>query len=72
MKPIGTMQFKKVERTARQALLLASNHDPDHEQQLKSLRLRLDIVERQLQRMCAPQYRVVLKGEAGGGAKVSK
>ena len=62
MKPVGTMQFKKLEKVAKEALRLASSHDPDHAHDLKSLRLRLDIVERQLQRMNAPQFRVIRKG----------
>jgi len=64
-KPITRAEFNKVARHAKWALTLASNHDPDpdHEDQLKSLRLRLDIVERQLQRMNAPQYRVIRKGK---------
>jgi hypothetical protein len=62
MKPIGTMQFKKLEKVAREALRLASSHDPDQAHELKSLRLRLEIVERQLVRMQAPQYRVIRKG----------
>jgi hypothetical protein len=63
------MQFKKLEKIAKEALRLASSHDPDHAQDLKSLRLRLDIVDRQLQRMCAPQYRVVRKGAAAGAGR---
>lgn len=66
-------RFLKVERQAREAMRLASRHDPDFEKRLDrltnhvnreigvaqklSLHDRLDIIERQLERLGAPKYR---------------
>lgn len=41
------------------AMQLASTHDPDHAKELKELRMRIEVMERQLERLGAPQYRRV-------------
>ena len=55
-KPITRKEFQKLTRIAMDALRLASNHDPDHE-------TRLDVLERQMQRIGAPQYRLRCKSK---------
>jgi hypothetical protein len=55
-KPITRKEYNRLCRQVKDALELASNHDPDHE-------LRLAIIERQLQRLGAPQYRTIRKGK---------
>lgn len=48
-------QAAHVAAYAWDAMELASTHDPDHER-------RLEILERQMERIGAPQYRLVKKG----------
>lgn len=55
VKPITRKEFNKLSRLALDCMKLASTHDPDHER-------RLDVIERQLQRLGAPQYRMVKRG----------
>jgi hypothetical protein len=50
--PCTIAEFKKVQKTAAEALRLASKHDPDLEE-------RIVILERQMKRLGAPQYRRV-------------
>lgn len=49
---IKTASLEKVAAYAWDAMQLASSHDPDHEK-------RLAILERQVERLGAPQYRTV-------------
>lgn len=53
---------KKLAAWAWDAMMLASSRDPEHEQ-------RLAIIERQLQRLGAPQYRVISKGRLRSARK---
>ena len=46
---------RELANTLWDAIMLASSHDPEHED-------RLDVIERQLERIGAPQYRRVRKG----------
>jgi hypothetical protein len=73
IKPITRKEFARHERMIREALRLASTHDPDLVREIKDharwlvqlgteLGNRLDVVERQLERIGAPQYRVIHKG----------
>lgn len=50
--PCTVAEFKKLQKTANEALRLASKHDPDLER-------RIVILERQMERLDAPQYRRV-------------
>lgn len=50
IKPIRRKEFQRVERIAIDALRMASTHDPD-------LLQRIIVMERQLRRLGAPQYR---------------
>lgn len=50
--PCTRTEFKKVQKDSTEALRLASKHDPD-------LELRIAILERQMKRLGAPQYRRV-------------
>ena len=66
IKPITRKEYNKVLRLAKDALELACHHDPEHAKELKKLRkdvthldILLGVVERQLQRLGAPQYRRV-------------
>ena len=52
---ITRKEFNELTKIAKDALSLASRHDPDHEH-------RLEIIERQLERLYAPQYRELSKG----------
>lgn len=63
VKTVAWERFEKVERDAKEALRLASHHDPDHERRFKELYNRIAVIDRQLQRLCAPEYRVVRKGK---------
>lgn len=49
---IETADVKKVAATAWDAMQLASSHDPD-------LLLRIEVLEHQMKRLGAPQYRRV-------------
>jgi hypothetical protein len=51
-KPITRTEYNKLYQLAKDALRLASTHDPDHE-------LRISILERQVERLGAPIYRVI-------------
>jgi len=73
IKSITRKEFARHERMIREALRLSSHHDPDLVRELKDharwlvqlgteLGNRLDVVEHQLQRLGAPQYRTVRKG----------
>lgn len=52
IKPITRKEYNLVLRMAKDALRMASTHDPEHEQ-------RLAVLERQMERIGAPQYRKV-------------
>lgn len=52
IKPITRKEFSRLERIAKEALRLASKHDPD-------LVMRIEVLERQMVRIGAPQYRRV-------------
>lgn len=54
----------EVKRCVWDALMLASSHDPDHAKELRDLRIRIEVLERQMERIGAPQYRLVRKGKA--------
>jgi len=60
VKKVPWERFLKVERQAKGALWLASEHDPDLEK-------RIVILERQMQRLGAPRYREVKKGASKRG-----
>lgn len=45
------------------AMTLASRHDPDLLKLIGDLQSRVDVIERQLERIGAPQYRLVRKGK---------
>lgn len=62
-KPITRAEFNVWKKTAFAALELAMKHDPDHAEQLRDLELRVGILERQMERLGAPQYRVISKGK---------
>ena len=53
---IETASMKRLKGFAWDAMQLASTHDPD-------LLLRIEVLERQMQRLGAPQYRAVRKGK---------
>jgi hypothetical protein len=54
-KPITRKEFVALQKMALSALRLAAHHDPDHEH-------RLQLVEHRLDRIGAPQYRTIRKG----------
>lgn len=71
--PVTRQEFTNIERMIKDALKLASTHDPDHAKLLSDharwlVQLgtefgnRLDVVERRLDRVGAPQYRTEKKG----------
>jgi len=51
-KPITRKEWNKLVKQVKEALRLASVHDPEHE-------TRLGVIERQMERIGAPQYRRV-------------
>lgn len=51
-KTVDFQRFLDAEKNAKEALRLASKHDPD-------LELRISVLERQMKRLGAPQYRKV-------------
>ena len=53
---IAEVDLKKLAGTTWDALMLASTHDPD-------LEMRIDVLERQMERIGAPQYRLIKKGK---------
>lgn len=55
--------FLQLKAYAWDAMQLASTHDPDHDRCLKYLLHRVSILERQMERIGAPQYRTVYKGK---------
>jgi hypothetical protein len=59
---IATADEKKLRGWAWDAMMLASTHDPDHAKELRAITDRLNIIERQLERIGAPQYRKVRTG----------
>ena len=75
-KPITREEYRKVYRLALDGLNLASSHDPEHTKELKGITRNikylfkwsddvdshLQIIDRQLERLGAPQYRVIRKG----------
>jgi hypothetical protein len=74
VKPITRKEYNKLVQQVKDALRLASTHDPDHAKLLNDharwlvqlgtqLCNRIDIIERQLERLGAPQYRTVRKGK---------
>jgi hypothetical protein len=66
---IQTINLKRLAAYAWDAMQLASSHDPDHAKELKELRIRIDVLERQLERIGVPQYRLV-KAAARRGRKL--
>jgi len=66
MTPRAKFIASRDEKTLRgwvwDAMMIASTHDPVHAKELKSITDRLDVIERQLQRIGAPQYRKVRNG----------
>lgn len=52
LKPITRKEFNKLNQIAKDALRLASKHDPDLEK-------RIVVLERQMERLGALQYRKV-------------
>ena len=52
IKPVTRKEYEEVLRIAQDALRMASVHDPEHER-------RLGILERQVTRLGAPEYRTV-------------
>jgi hypothetical protein len=75
-KPITRAEWNKLVRYSKDCMNLASTHDPDHAVEIRRLfrwseRLfgrvlkledRLEVTERQLQRLGAPQYRKIKNG----------
>jgi len=43
---------------------LAMHHDPEHAKELEALDNRVAVLERQVERLGAPQYRTIKKGKA--------
>jgi len=56
-RPIKRAEWNKLVRYSKDCMRLASTHDPD-------LLKRIEVLERQMQRIGAPQYRLVSKGKA--------
>ena len=70
-KPITRKEWKELWSFVRGVAKQASNHDPEHSQELRdhdsvladqqgwllSINSRLDVLERQMERIGAPQYR---------------
>jgi hypothetical protein len=55
---IATVDLKKLAEYAWDAMQLASSHDPDHAFTLESFEDRISVLERQMERIGAPQYRI--------------
>lgn len=49
--------LEKVAAHAWDAMTMASTHDPDHAKELRELRSRIEVLERQMERIGAPLYR---------------
>jgi hypothetical protein len=56
IKPITRKEYNDLVKWLKDVSRLASTHDPDHGH-------RLDILERQVERLGAPQYRTLYKGK---------
>lgn len=56
IKPVTRAEYNKLVKWLKDVTRLASTHDPDHGH-------RLDILERQMVRIGAPQYRTFRKGK---------
>lgn len=63
IKSVTRAEFNALKTAAYAALELAMKHDPDHAKQLRDLGLQVGILERQMERLGAPQYRVISKGK---------
>ena len=59
---IESASLKRLARHSWDAMQLASTHDPDHAKILRDIISRIQVIERQLYRMGAPQYRRVYGG----------
>jgi hypothetical protein len=60
---------RHIAKKAWDAMMMASTHDPDHAQKLKCMMRdvniifdKLHVIERQIERLGAPQYRKVYAG----------
>ena len=53
----------RVRRRAWDAMAMASSHDPDHAKELLELRSRIEVLEREMERIGAPLYRTIRKGK---------
>lgn len=62
-KPITRAEFNALKAVAYSVLGMVIKHDPDHAKQLRDLERRVGILERQMERLGAPQYRVIGKGK---------
>ena len=68
---VATMQYhltepvnaKRLAEVVWNTMIQAQNHDPEHAKELRDLRCRVAILERQAERLGAPQYRTVYKGK---------
>jgi hypothetical protein len=60
---IKEVNFERLAGFAWDAMVLASTHDPEHEKDLFELRSRIEVLERQMERIGAPQYRTIRKGK---------
>ncbi len=58
-KTVAWERFLKLERDVKDALKLASSHDPDFVKLFKSIDMRLNVLERQMERLGALKYRRV-------------
>ncbi len=61
---------KDIAARAWDAMIMASTHDPDHSLEIKCLKRdvniifsKLETIDRQLERLGAPQYRIFRKGK---------
>ena len=61
---IASKDIKEIAAHAWDALTLASTHDPDHAKKLRELESRIEVLERQMERIGAPQYRTIYKGKS--------
>ncbi len=62
-KPITRAEFNALKMMASAALQLALKHDPAHAKQLRDLECSVGILERQMEHLAAPQYRIISKGK---------
>jgi hypothetical protein len=61
-KPITRKEWNHLWSFVRGVADLAMHHDPEHE-------LRLGVIERQLEKLGAPQYRTLYKGKRASRSK---